>query len=332
MRHPHNFTLSSGWRLLLEDLGIDPADIVRRAGLPKDLLARDSVSLSTTKYFALWQAIDEEADDPKLPIRIAEALSAEVFDAPIFAALCSPDLNVAARRISRFKRLIGPLALHVFEGPQETKLELEWLDKAMDPPPLLTDVELVFFVQLVRLGTRQKICPVSITAPHVPEPIDAFTEYFGKTVELAPALTVTFSAADATRPFLTVNQQMWEVFEPHLQARLSELDDSASMRDRVRNVLLELLPSGRSSIDAVASELAVSRRTLQRHLHREQVTFQLVLDQVREELTKHYLKNTALPTAQIAFLVGYDDPNSLFRAFHSWTGSTPEAVRSGATG
>ncbi|GKT25972.1 hypothetical protein [Acidovorax sp. SUPP3334] len=31
--------------------------------------------------------------------------------------------------------------------------------------------------------------------------------------------------------------------------------------------------------------------------------------------------------AEIAFLLGFEDPNSLIRAFQGWTGATPNAVR-----
>ena len=124
-----SFPVYKGLRVLLVDLGLRPNDILRRAGLPDDLFTRPGATLTTTEYFGLWRAIEEEANEPALPIRLGEALRVEVFDPAIFAAMCSPDLNTALRRISRYKRLIVPMALHVTEGPRVTRLEIEWLDR-----------------------------------------------------------------------------------------------------------------------------------------------------------------------------------------------------------
>ena len=44
-------------------------------------------------------------------------------------------------------------------------------------------------------------------------------------------------------------------------------------------------------------------------------------------VARHYLKSSNLTGAEISFLIGYDDPNSFFRAFHTWTGTTPEQTR-----
>jgi len=35
--------------------------------------------------------------------------------------------------------------------------------------------------------------------------------------------------------------------------------------------------------------------------------------------------------ARISFLLGFEDPNSFFRALHRWTGSTPEQARRALT-
>ncbi|MCC6612982.1 MAG: helix-turn-helix transcriptional regulator [Anaerolineae bacterium] len=47
-------------------------------------------------------------------------------------------------------------------------------------------------------------------------------------------------------------------------------------------------------------------------------------------LARTYLAKSDYSSGQIAFLLGYEDPNSFFRAFRAWTGQTPEGVRAQA--
>jgi AraC-like DNA-binding protein len=327
MARSHSFQVNPAWQVLLNDLGIHPANVLRRAGLPEDILVRSKATLSTDEYFRLWQGIEAESGDPALPLRIGAALSVEVFDPPIFAALCSPNLNTALKRIGTYKRLVCPMALHVDVGSKTTTMELEWLDATIKPPASLIATEVVFFVQLARIATRTTVCPLKVKSPQVLEPKDEYAEYFGVRVQSGLRPLISFKRADAERPFLTANEEMWRTFEPHLQKRLSELDESATTADRVHAVLLEFLPSGSASIEAVAQRIGTSTRTLQRRLSQEQKSFQAVLNETRENLARHYLKTSELTGAEISFLLGFEDPNSFFRAFHTWTGETPEQVR-----
>lgn len=322
------YTIDQSWRLILADLGVSAADVLRRAGLPGDLLGRGRVTLSQAEYFRLWRGLEEEAADPTLPIRIGGAISGEVFDPPIFAALCSPDLDTALGRIARYKTLTCPMKLDVEARAHATTLGLSWLDPSEEPPASLVATELVFFVALARLGTRTRVQPLAVAAPIALAPADAFTAWFGVEPRRGPRPELAFAAAEARRPFLTANEGMWRSFEPELQRRLAELDTGASTAERVRAALLELLPSGAASIGAVAARLGTSARTVQRRLQDEGQSFAGVLAQTRTELAHHYLGSTALSAAEISFLLGFGDPNSFYRAFQSWTGTTPEQARS----
>lgn len=99
------------------------------------------------------------------------------------------------------------------------------------------------------------------------------------------------------------------------------------MTERVRSTLLETLPAGEVSMQVISRKLAVSARTLQRRLQDEGTSFQQTLDSLRESLAYHYLRNTTLSSAEISFLLGFDDSNSFARAFQSWTGKTPQRLR-----
>lgn len=166
-----------------------------------------------------------------------------------------------------------------------------------------------------------------VEAPEPPTSQEACLGYFGCPIQKADRIAVTFAAVDAARPFLTANAKMWDFFEPELRQRLSQLEESATSSDRVRGALLELLPSGGASLPQVSKKLAVSPRTLQRRLKAEDQSFQGVLDATREELARHYLEASKMSGAEISFLLGYEEPSSFYRAFHAWTGTTPEKAR-----
>lgn len=105
------------------------------------------------------------------------------------------------------------------------------------------------------------------------------------------------------------------------------LDASVTTAKRVRAALLEGLPSGLVTMEAIARKLALSKRTLQRKIEAEGTSYQRILQETREALARHYLQKTLLPAAEIAFLLGFDEPNSFYRAFRAWTGTTPDSVR-----
>ena len=327
MNPEKSFAVNPSWRVLFADLGIDSASVLRRAQLPEDLFSGRASSLTPGDYFALWTALEDDADDPILPIHIARSFSMEVFDPPIFAAACSPNLNIAAQRLATYKKLIGPMRLDVAISERETVLRYVWPGD-VNPPRLLAVTELLFWVALVRLATRSEIRPLRVALPDPPSELDAYRDYLGVTLDQGPDQQVVFAATDADRPFLTANVAMWEFFEPQLRQQLSDMENDATMADRVRAALMELLPSGRATMDSVAYKLAVSPRTLQRKLREENLTFQTLRNEVREALARHYLTNSSMTSAEISFLLGFGDPNSFYRAFHSWTGQTPEAARS----
>jgi AraC-like DNA-binding protein len=321
------FAVDPGWRILLKDLGVSEDEVLRRAHLPLDLFSRNNATLTVEEYFRIWIAIEASLNDPTFPLQLGQMISTESFSPPIFAALCSPNLNVAMKRLSKYKQLIGPMTLQVKIDSTKTTVSLDCLFTDNPLPESLIATELVFLVRLVRLCTREIITPLSVTSRSELGNLKGYSEYFGIRPTQDNNNQLKFSKSDACRPFITENQKMWQFFEPELRKRLSEMDAEETFASRVRSSLFELLPSGLSSTENVAKKLAVSKRTLQRYLSDEKTSFQQELNKTREQLARHYLTNSSYSGAQISFLLGFEDPNSFVRAFRSWTGVTPEKVR-----
>jgi AraC-like DNA-binding protein len=85
-------------------------------------------------------------------------------------------------------------------------------------------------------------------------------------------------------------------------------------------------------MDKIASKLGLSRQTLLRKLKTEGVTFEKVLDELRQKLALHYLSGRKVSVNETAYLVGFSDPTAFSRAFKRWTGSSPRTMRASKIG
>lgn len=95
----------------------------------------------------------------------------------------------------------------------------------------------------------------------------------------------------------------------------------------VEHLLLLGMRAGRPSIEWVSGRLGMSRRSLQRRLTDERVTFAEIQQHVLLRKAKQMLAESDLPLNRVAFELGYSDPAHFSRAFHSWVGAPPSTWR-----
>lgn len=329
MKRADKFVVPPNWQVMFNDMGISLQAVLGYAQLPSGIFEQKKVQLSPSQYFQFWQGIDKaaQAQGRELALVLAEVMSLESFDVPIFAAICSPNLNAAVKRLQEYKPLIGPMELKLVMTSEKTELEISCYGHTGKLPISLSLSELVFFTQLTRLATRQSIKPLKVVLPELPENLDAYVEYFGCPITQGSAVQLVFSGQDAQTPFLTNNQTMLNIFDSELRKKLESMESSYTASSSVYTHLMDLLPQGESSIEVVASRMAMSKRTLQRKLSQEGSSYQTILHNVREELAHYYLKETSLPIAEVSFLLGFQESNSFIRAYSAWTGMSPGQVR-----
>lgn len=329
--HKVRYAFDKGWQALFHDLNIAMQDVLRHAQLPLDLFARKPITITGDEFFRFWDGLAfVTQDDPTFPLKIVEGISTETLSPALFAAFSSDDLSTALHRLSKYKPLVGPLRMSVDQAKDQTDVVFTGESPDDHVPENLIMVELAFWTQLARIATREHIIPKSVHMIFEPPERDIYEAFFGTSILLSAFNGLIFEGADVVKPFLTTNHAMWSILQPELNKRLQDITEKSSFKERVRACLIEMLASGHYSMGDVASKLAMSSRTLHRRLKDEDTTFQHILDELREELARHYLSASDYSSTEIAFLLGYEETNSFYRAFRAWTGLTPEAIR--ATG
>jgi AraC-like DNA-binding protein len=200
------------------------------------------------------------------------------------------------------------------------------LPSVIEVPSSLIEFTIVSYLKLARLGTRKRIKPLHVITTKDMKP-EAYFKYLGIYPKKGELNRIIFSKEDAEEPFITYDENMWQIHEKALLAMLDKKNKINSYSMKVQSALHQLLPTGNYSIEDIAEKLNVSKRTLQRKLTAENTNYSKQLNSIREQRAKYFLKKTDKTNAEISFLLGYDHPKSFSRAFVKWTGLNPESFR-----
>lgn len=313
----------------LEEQNLPLPAVLRRAGLPAGFFQQEKIFVTTEELFALWAAIAETSGDPAIGLKLGSEPRIERYDPAMIAALHSHSLRDALQRMSRYKQLTCPEKIRVECQGGECTVKFLWLLAEDAEPAVIVDLCLSWILSIGRRGIGGSLTPLRLDLTRKPEHREMLEDHYGCRVKFkADHNALVFRESDLDRPFVTHNAEMLAVLGPQLDEELRTHQSRQSVHEQVKLSLKRLLAGQRPSIQEVARALGLSSRTLQRRLTESGFTFQRVLEEARRELAAHYLRHSGLELNEIAYLLGYDDPNSFFRAFHDWEGTTPGQWRS----
>jgi AraC-like DNA-binding protein len=308
----------------LEELGVPLADVVRHAGLPAGFFDQEKIRVSTDALFALYRGIGQASRDPAIGLMLGSEPRIERYDPIAIAAVSARSFRDALQRLARYKQLVCPEQLRIMERGAECRVQFRWLLAQEAEPPVLVDVCFAGVLEMARRGTGERVTPKRLELRRSLGNRKMYEAHFECPVNLdARDNTIVFVKADLDRPFLTHNPDLFATIAPQLEAELKQALASRAIGEKVKSILKPLLAGRRPGIEDVARELGTSPRTLQRRLAEDGVTFQQLMQDARRELARHYLLHSSLELNETAYLLGYEDAHSFFRAFHDWEGSPP---------
>ncbi len=122
------------------------------------------------------------------------------------------------------------------------------------------------------------------------------------------------------------NPVMLKLYEQQCDELLSRMKNSEGLRVKVRELLVAAQHQF-PSLEQAASHFHMSPRTFRRRLSDEDVSFQKILDEVRQELAETYLRNPAISVNHTADLLGFHDVSNFRRAFIRWSGISPSEFK-----
>ena len=114
--------------------------------------------------------------------------------------------------------------------------------------------------------------------------------------------------------------------EDQCRALLESRRRRDGMAAKVRDAILHA-PTRIPSMDAIASGLCMTVRTLRRKLDDEQTSYRELVEEVRQTLAHELLKKAGMKMEEVAERLGYSDATSFAHAFRRWKGRAPSEFR-----
>jgi AraC-like DNA-binding protein len=304
-------------RELLMKADIDPAMLDRPAG-----------HVSAEQYARLLRLLMEHANDELLGF-LSRPLRPGSLALLAGHALGSRDLSQALRRLARgFSLLQDDVVVELPSSGDRTGLALSFTAAAQARPVFLHEVLLRVFWRLLAwlAGGRLRVQRFDFAFA---EPVHA--ESYGK---LFPGLVVFDQPRSALWLDTKDLQGPVRRDEAALRSFLADAgiyivlprlgEDTASAR--VRAHLLQTQPRW-PDLDACAETLHMAASTLQRRLANEGTSFRAIKDSLRRDVAMARLNGSQVPLTRLADELGFADSAAFQRAFKTWTGLAPGAVR-----
>jgi AraC-like DNA-binding protein len=318
---------------IVDDLrrrGLAVDKLLKEVGLQKADLSVPDNRLPQTPVFHLVERAASLTGDASYGLRLGASLNPRDRGLLGFIAANSPTLIDAMTNIQRFYK-VGREG-HDCEveryGPQ-VAFRFRVADPALRGLRHTSEYLAATVVRGCRDLTCQAISPIRVEFIH-DEPDDRveYATFLGCPVKFGAEWDAVIYAEETTRlPVKGADTQLLEVLAATCQRLLGPVSKERDLVREVRRLIIERLPTGSAGIDAIAGQLAMSSKTLERRLAEQGESFSALLDRTRFNAVTHYLQDPDMRLTQVAYLAGYTEPAALVRAFKRWTGETPSKFR-----
>jgi len=315
---------------LLAGEGFDAGALLAEAGIDRATLDTPGARVPTEKISRLWELAVERSGNPAIGLTQHRVVRPASFDVVGYTMMSCANLESALERLMRYLLILSDaLTMTLGKEGGGYRMTLALFGGERPVPRQRIEFIMVTVIGFCRWISGRDIRPLAIELAYpIPADPKPYRDAFPCPIAFeASRNSVLFSLADLTMPLPTSNPTLADLHERFAGDYLRHFDH-AQTSFRAREMIVRRLPDGEPRREQIAAELGMSERTFQRRLHEESTSFLELLDNTRRELAEQYLSRLHLSLAQAAYLLGFADQSSFFRACRRWFEQSPGQYRS----
>jgi len=315
-----------------ENLGLATTETERQFGLTSQLLRQPNARISIPKFMRLGHTLIHLGQCPTLGLQMAEQAHLSLMG---MAGFCAASANSVLQGLSDIvtyeslssKNVRGQSSF--YQEKNVSVAEFYSISPYNDFNYFIVDMALAIEHKLVQQLSAQPLRPMVVQI-EFPPPAYAnhYESFFQCPVKFnQPRNALVYKTQDLLSKPILHNPVAYLEIREVCDAQLATARQQLSLQERVMHEITPLLQSNNLSLEEVANRLDIPVWTLRRKLKQENTGFTALLDQTRQALASIYLKDRQYTLGEVAYLLGFSNPNAFQRAFKRWYGVTPGQFR-----
>ena len=312
-------------------IAVDP--LFEKAGLKPEILDSDEGRIDGEQLQAFIHLLAEHTGNPVLGLETGDYVQPGSYSVLGYITMSCATLGEAVTRIAPYEKLVGDMGTTRLKMKGDSAT-LIWTCNFTDSVvwPQVVDNVFASWINYARwLADSTDATPLEVRLRRPspgPEHEKAYALRWQCPVQFdAEEDSVTFAQALLAPRLRQPDPLLRKTLEAHALSQLALLDTDTDLTSRVKQSIQKQLADGITRQDMVAEDLGMTSRTLQRKLSQEGVSYQKLLDEVRQQMAEDYLQNTDMSIPDIALRLGYSETTSFHRKFKAATGKTPGDFR-----
>ena len=317
----------------IRDAGVDPDQVLRTFELEPSVLADVDGFIPCSVFARILEEAARATGDDCFGLHFGERFNPKNIGPLAYAALNSPTVGEADAQVARYIKLYNQAgqASVIIEGQ---RAYMRYVLTGLDIPTARQQNEYGMAVRLnaIRTMVGSQWAPLEVQFAHeAPADISEHQRIFSAPVLFGyPTNNFVVECEFLERQVPAADTRLFGIMKRYLERVLEEMPQEDGVLSSVRRAVAESVRNGEPSLARIAKAMAMSPRTLQRHLKERGTDFKNLVDDTRRRFALTYLKDRRNALTEIAFLLGYSDASAFNRAFKRWTGLAPSAYRAQA--
>jgi len=313
-----------------QQIDIDVETLLDRSGLTRGDVTNQDARISVSKQIKFVELVAEAIDDDNFGFHLAQGFDLREIGLLYYVVASADTVGEALERAARCSVIINEGIVLTIQRKKRLRVVFKHQGIARYTDRHQIEFWVTTLIRIVRQLTSRQIYPDRVSLMH--HKIDEqgeFQKFIGGKLQVDAHIDgVDFTASVWNLRVVNADPYLHRLLlNLGKQAHVDPSTPASSLKVKVENVIVELLPHGNANLARVAARLGFSASSLARRLSAENLNFAAIRLNLKTSLADRYLADSSMRISQIAWLLGYKSNSAFTHAFVRWTGQSPRLQR-----